>query len=241
MNKRNILKILLIASLCVVPLAIIIMANLNYNVYNPSQNNWVFLILEIIPLISTLFGIIYRKDNGIVNIIIGIMISFYFIMFGSSWITDNTKVEYKEIYKYKDILEIELPREGNAYLLKNVTDAYIENEYNILDIDYDEKYSKKLINNIKNNNNFIISKELDKKLIKYISVSQRTTSDNKLLVYDEDILDYESYYMIYNKTLDIYNEPIKKAGKYELYVIRYLPESRHLSICYYTYLKKDKK
>ena len=240
-DRKELLKYLWIASLCTVPIALMLMVKVDYNLFNTVEHNWIFLVLEIIPLLSIIMGIVYRKDNGIINIIIGGIISFYFISFGLAWIFDNPKVDYKKVNEYKNILDIELPPKGEANFNEYEEDYFVHFNYNELDIDYMEEYRKELLKSIQHNDHYVISNNLNKKLIKYIPANQRITHDNSFLLQDEDLLNYESYYMIYNKTTNTYNEHITDAGKYDLYVVRYIPQNGHLSISNYTYIKKAKK
>ena len=75
-DRREFLKYLWIASLCTIPIALMLMVKMDYNLFNTVEHNWIFLVLEIIPLLSMIMGIIYRKDNGIINIVISGIISF---------------------------------------------------------------------------------------------------------------------------------------------------------------------
>lgn len=240
-DSKEFLKYLWIASLCTVPIALMLMVKMDYNLFNTVEHNWIFLVLEIIPLLSMIMGIIYRKDNGIINIVISGIISFYFISFGIAWIFDNPKVDYNKVNEYRDILNVKLPPKGEANFNEYEGDYFVRFNYNELDIDYENKYREALLKSIKQNNHYIISNNLNKKLIKYIPANQRITHDNSFLLQDEDLLNYESYYMIYNKTTDNYNDQITKPGKYDLYVARYIPQNGHLSISNYTYIKKTKK
>ena len=64
--KKIILIIAGIMSICMplVTLGIIVKV-FNYDFNNPLEHFWVFLVTSIIPLITIIIGIIFRKEKGI--------------------------------------------------------------------------------------------------------------------------------------------------------------------------------
>ena len=125
-SKQELMKYLLVASICTIPAALVIMSKMEFNLFNPSQNFWVFLILGIIPISSIIIGIINIKDNGIANIVIGGIIAFYLISFGILGVEDNKQVKYEKVYEYNEILNIKLPEEGKAYYQHYDDDYYVD-------------------------------------------------------------------------------------------------------------------
>ncbi len=237
--KKIVLIIVGIMSICMPFFTLgIIVKVFNYDFNNPLEHFWVFLVTSIIPLITIIIGIIFRKEKGIVDIIVGSIVMVLLLLPGLSWLAGGDRtVEYEKIYEYKDILDIELPSEGKTLYNEYDGDYYTEAKgIKVIDVYYEGEYSDEILNNIKKNDKYIESNKIDAKLIQYLPVLQRIDDKGALLPDDDSVRNYLCYYMIYNKTNDLYNEEVKKKGEYEMYVVRYDHKTDHLSISNYIYV-----
>lgn len=187
---------------------------------------WVYWLFLPVPIMSIILGFKYSRVGYkcVKNIVAGIIISFSLIINGAYVFFPTHGVDYNSIYNYKDILAIDLPSTGDLliyydypYTEDNKTNftlvaAYYDNE--------DVSTTNKLIENIKNNDNwFFITKTKDQ-LKSFIFSS------------DDDV-----YYSIYNKTLNKYNVAPEESGKYEIYSMEYDISDKKLKIYKYTFHK----
>ena len=160
------------------------------------------------------------------NIVGGFIIGFLLLLYGVFSILPNTfEKDYNQINSYKDIIDAELPNNGEleiqdwgTYFDEDKTD------YLIIHAWYDKEDVSKLVNSIENNSNWILSKEIKSELKIFIPSQLRSAAD--------------AYYSIYNKTTNEYNKIPEKAGNYEIYAMKYDRSDKHLEIHKFNYSYK---
>ena len=188
---------------------------------------WVIWLWLPIPIISIILGFKYKKAGFkcTKNIVAGFIISYLLLMFGSFCFFPTLEEDYSKIYDYQDIIDLELPSKGllevqdmPTYSDANITDYTIINTY------YDEKDVNNLEEELKGNNNWILSTQIKSNLTIFIPTS---------FVLNDNI-----YYSIYNKTLDEYNSIPEEIREYEIYMMRYDKATKVLEIHNYNYLYK---
>lgn len=179
--------------------------------------NWIWMI---IPIYTIYYSYKNRKvGKTIRNIIAAIILIFVLI---PGLIPDTNKIEYKNIYKYEKMLNINFPKNGiliNEIGLDTddkkedikVTLAYYNKNINISNLEKQIKASDKWIKKEK------IDKELKKML------------PDKVLFYDD------LYILIYNNDTKEYNTTVNDEKKYEIYIAIYCKEIRTLYIYNYQY------
>ena len=101
--------------------------------------------------------------------------------------------------------------------------------YTIINAYYDKenvarKSVEDLVSSIKNNSNWMPSKEIKSELRVFIPSQLRT---------DDDV-----YFSIYNKTTNQYNTLPETTGNYEIYAMKYDISEKHLEIHKFDYLYK---
>lgn len=116
------------------------------------------LIGLVIPLLSLILGIIYNQKgiNCVKNIVIGvIMCGLILIMSSFSLLSKTFETDYSKISVYKDIINIELPKNAKytnikwdkSYLKNNISSSVKFEDKNESDIFYDK---------VKNNDNWFV-------------------------------------------------------------------------------------
>jgi hypothetical protein len=227
-NGMLILFIFNILSLLGVLLTFLLVNTISPKVgFNFIKNMWVCFIWLPIPIISTVLGYKYH-DAGFKctkNIISGFIIGFILIALGSLCFIPSFEEDYKEIDNYKEIISIDLPKDG--ILEVENWGKYFENDksnYKIININYsknDKNSIKKLDKNIKNSDKWILSTSMKS----YLKILQPTEfKSNKNL-----------YYSIYNKTTNQYNVLPDEYGKYEIYAMKYDISSKKMVIHNFNY------
>lgn len=168
---------------------------------------WLFLP---IPILSIILGYRYKK-LGIKctkNIVAGYIISVLLILYGSfCLISFSDSKDYSEINSYKKIINAPLPKKGKLELFKwdYNSDRNKTNSKTIY-INYFNEDTEKLEENIKQNETWILSTQIDEKL--RFLVPYYETGEN-------------IYISIYNKTLNEYNTLPADFGNYKIYTMVY--------------------
>ena len=187
------------------------------------------LIGLVIPLLSLILGIIYNQKgiNCVKNIVIGIiMCGLILIMLSFSLLSKTFETDYSKISVYKDIINIELPKNAKytnikwdeSYLKNNISSSVKFEDKNESDIFYDK---------VKNNDNWILYKNVSTILNNFIPSSLVCHSDDRC------------YYSIYIDELNKYNTIPPETGDYHIKTLMYDPDISTLKIedFEYTYKK----
>lgn len=187
-----------------------------------AQNTWVFWLWLPIPLLSIVLGFKYKKE-GIKctkNIIAGFIMAFLLLIYGSFSLLPSFEVDYKEIYQYSNILNIELPKDGKLISY----DVDYEEDFGTVTIyqsNYEDNDISELEEQIKNSQNWLSGNELKSELKVFIPAMM-------------PIADYR-YFSIYNKTTNEYNTMPKETGKYKIYVMMLDKVNKQLEINEFEY------
>lgn len=189
-------------------------------IYAQYKDKWIFLLFMIIPISSIILGIKY-KDKGYKctkNIVAGAIITF--LLATQAFHSSPSIKDYSKINDYKDILNIEVPKEGmlEFYDYGFFGDSGADN-YQRIYIYYDKNIN--LENSLKKSNTWEISTKIDPKLKELMPRS----------VTQED----SSYISIYNSTTKEYNILPKENGVYQIYVMKYRLNDKTLEIHQYDY------
>lgn len=187
--------------------------------FNFSKNMWVFWCWLPIPILSIILGFKYKKAGFkcTKNIVGGFIIGFLLLIFGSCSNLPTFSVDYSNINDYKEIIDAELPDNGNLEMIYWGT--YFDEdktEYSVINAYYDKENVEKLVKSIENNEKWVLSKEIKTELKVFIPSQLRS--------------DYDAYYSIYNKTTNQYNLLPEISGNYEVYAMKYDKSDKHLEI-----------
>lgn len=191
---------------------------------NFTKNMWVFWCFLPIPILSIVLGYKYKKAGFkcTKNIVGGFIVGFFLLIYGFLCLIPGFSQDYEQINKYRNIIDATLPENGEleiqewgTYFDEDKTNYVIINAY------YDKEDVDDLVESIKNSNNWILEKEIKSNLKIFIPYGLQKNEN--------------SYYSIYNKTTNQYNEIPEKSGNYEIYVMRYDINSKQLEIHTFNY------
>ena len=183
--------------------------------------NWIWMI---IPIYTIYYSYKNRQVGKAIRNIIAAVILILVLIPGL--IPDNDKVEYKNIYKYEEMLNINFPKNG---ILINKTGLDIDDNKD--DIRIDLAYYKKSINISKLENQIKKSKQWTKK----------ENVGKKLYKILPDIVrfDDEQYILVYNNDTKEYNTPLEENKIYDIYTAIYYKKYRAIYIYHYQYNNKE--
>ena len=245
-NKRNVMKIeeyphsrfikngMIILFIVTIASLWLALASLSIvNVINPqhgfnfTKNTWVFWCFLPIPILSIILGFKYKRAGFkcTKNIVGGFIIAFLLIVYGAFCLMPTFSVDYDEIDKYRDIVDAELPSNGELEIQD--WDTYFDEdktEYSIIYAYYNKENVNDLVSSIENSNNWILSKDIKSVLRIFIPSTLYSDAD--------------AYYSIYNKTTGQYNSLPEVAGDYEIYAMKYDISDKHLEIHKFKYSYK---
>lgn len=187
---------------------------------------WGMLLALPIPLASFILGIKYRKRilGTNKNIIIGAIMTIILCSISLiSLFLPTYNIEYNNIYKYQDIINIKLPTSGeytriewdSSYLLNHVS-----NKVKFKNNDETNKF----YNDLKDNDNWITKDQMSTNLGVFIPEGLICYSQNE-----------KCYYSIYNVELNEYNSIPKNTQNYNIKAMMYDPEINTFKIEEYTY------
>lgn len=195
--------------------------------FNFTKNTWVFWCWLPLPLLSIILGFKY-KNAGFKctkNIVGGFIIGFLLLMYGSFCLFPTFSQDYSKIDNYRNIIDAKLPDNGELEIQDWGT--YFDEDktnYTIINAYYDKEDVSNLVSSIENNSNWILSKEIKSEL--------------KILIPSQLRSDDDSYYSIYNKTINEYNTLPEMSGNYEIYAMKYDKSDKQLEIHKFNYLYK---
>lgn len=185
------------------------------------KDKWIYLLFMTIPISSIILGIKY-KDKGYKckkNIVGGAIITFFLITHVFICCSPFIK-DYSKINDYKDILNIELPKEGMLEVLDiGKYNPYTSSEDQRIYVYYDKNTN--LENSLKNSKTWELSTKISPELKDLIP---KTMTQEK-----------SSYISIYNGTTNEYNKLPTEKGVYKIYVMKYYLDDKTLEIHQYDY------
>lgn len=192
--------------------------------FNYIKNVWVLWCWLPIPITSIVLGYKYRKAGFkcTKNIVAGYIVGFLLIIYGSFSLFPTYEEDYSKIYDYRNIVNVNLPVNGELEI-QNWGTYFDEDKtnYTIINAYYDKEDVSNLEYSIKNNSNWMPSKEIRSELRIFIPSQLRTDND--------------AYFSIYNKTTNQYNTIPNDAGNYEIYAMKYDISAKHLEIHKFDY------
>lgn len=189
-----------------------------------TSTTFVYWLWLPIPILSIILGYKYKK-MGIKctkNIVSGYIIGLLLILHGSFCLINlSASKDYSEINSYKEIINAPLPNNGKLELFKwdyNSDDN--QTNCKTIYINYSNENTEKLEENIRLNDTWVLSTEIEEKL-KFL-VPGYITGKN-------------IYFSIYNKTLNEYNSLPTNAGNYKIYTMMYDTSKKLLQIDEFNY------
>ena len=189
------------------------------------KNMWAFWCLLPIPILSIVLGFKYRKEGFkcTKNIVGGFIIGLLLVAYGSFCLFPLFSVDYSKIYDYKDIIDATLPNNGTLEIQD--WDTYFDQDktdYRIINAYYNQEDVSELEKSIENNNNnWILSTEINSEL--------------KIFIPSQLLADDDAYYSIYNATTKEYNTLPESIKTYEIYAMKYDKSTKLLEIHQFKY------
>lgn len=194
--------------------------------FNLMKNNWAYFCLLPVPILSIILGYKFNKI-GIKckkNIVAGFIMCFILIFSGFPYFIENSekKEEYKEIYKYQNIINLQLPNNGEIDIYNwGPTSMEDMDNYREIFVYYDNEDVAILEKDIENNPNWFLYTEIKSNL--KIMIPIILSGDN------------DAYYCIYNNTTNQYNALPNEPGVYEIYAMKYDQSNKELDIHIFDY------
>lgn len=236
-NKQNIEKLLL--SLFIITLFSFVGACLSFRfmiIDKPAilSNDyiWVFWLWLPFSVLSIILGFKYKKQGFKCNknIIAGFIIGVSLLAFGSfSFIFPSIKIEYNNINKYTDILNVHFP--NNGILTQEKYDTLFDEDKKNITIT--QAFYKKTDNINKLEKDIVDGKN-------WIEVSKLKTNLKVLIPFQLRNPNCEScYYLIFNEDTKEYNKIPNSQGNFHIYVSLYDLDNKILNIndFYYEFKK----
>ncbi len=184
----------------------LIVSSIMNELTNSTNYMWVFYCLIPIPLLSIILGIIFRLKGlkCTKNIVGGIIITIILLIYGSFSLYPVLNEGYDNIYKYKDIIGINIPKKSISSDITKYSGVIDKNKYNFITmtVKYNYEDNSNIILSIENNPNWVSSVNYDKSMKEFFSSTFKK--------------DKHVYYSIYNMTTNEYNALPKKDGKYKI-------------------------
>ncbi len=192
------------------------------------KSAWLFWLWLPIPITSIAIGYRYKK-RGLdcsKNIISGFIISILLIGLGCfsllPYSFNEVDSNYEIIDNYRQIMGVSIPDTGQlrtttmkSFNLKNISNLEITT------VNYSSEDTNMLANEIKNNNNWVLSTEL--------------SSEFKKLLPSTFIVNSNIYYLFYNKNLNEYNTIPLASGTYNICSMKYDISKKTLIIYSFDY------
>lgn len=197
--------------------------------YRPG-NEWIIWIWLIIPVLSIILGVKYKKEgfkttkNIVAGVIVTILYFAFVFMYAMflffDYLPKDNQIDITEINKYQDIIDIEIPSSDASKTKTDYKDFYFNGnmssviENNIYFAGYEKGFNS-FEKQMDESNKWIIGEDLSSIFAIFTNVGQ---------------INEETYYMFYNETLDEYNTLPKESGNYHIYSITYDKEEKLLKI-----------
>jgi len=176
-----------------------------------------------IPILSIILGFVFQKKGykTLKNIILGFVITFIFVTFGSFWIVSNSyKIELREdeIKEFERIIGFKIPRQ-NVHFKVNWDTSFLDNHSTSYISFTDKTIAKAFYQQVENNEKWIEEKKLDLNLKSLIPETLECTSIND-----------SCYYLTFIREDSLYNFAPLDSGLYHLYIMNYNPLTNTLQI-----------
>ena len=180
-----------------------------FNVFkNTIESNLIFdyyewsLLLIIFPTALYILALRLKRIgiNCKLSIVCAIITGSIITFVSMGYENYKTRIDYKTFSKYKNILNIEIPKNGMYFMVNEDEDMLLSAYYK------DENDAKKILEEIKNNNNWGTIYNLDIELHDYLT--ENGNND-------------DCYYSIYDETTNTYDVPLRKKGKHVIYSMSY--------------------
>ena len=187
--------------------------------------SWIDWIWMIIP-IFTIFYSYKNKENKFfkMNIIVGVIATFLLFFGGLFAFVPNDRVDYKEILKYENVLQLKLPKTGILVYEQSSDINSSINDLTDMTAYYNKKVSiKDLDKQIKNSKVWINKKDLDKDLNKQFPLVVKMNDFDDL------------YVSFYNTDTKQYNTKIEASVNQHVILTVYCKRTRSISLYEYTY------
>ncbi len=195
-----------------------------YHGFNFLKNAWVFWCWLPIPILSIFLGFKYRNDDFKCkkNIVGGFIIGFLLLGYGSFCLFPTFSADYSKIEAYKNIIDAKLPENGELEI-QNWGTSFEDDktEYTIINAYYEKEDVTNLVNSIKKNNHWILSKNIKSEL--------------KTLLPSQLYSDKDAYFSIFNNTTKEYNTLPEETGNYEIFAMKYDKSDKCLEIHQFKY------
>lgn len=225
----SLMNLLFKISICSILLSLLLVAILNsinpLHGINVFRYFWVFICFIPFPLLLIILGYQYKRKglNCNKNITGGFIIFLILILFGLISFSSEFNQDYKKIDEYRDIINADLPHNGEIEIRSwdNCIDDDKTNCSNIK-VYYDNQNIDNLIISIKNNNNWILSKNIESELKKLFPSDLKVGDD--------------SYILIYNETTEEYNTLPDKNGTYVFDIMKFDSFDKKLEIYKFNYI-----
>ena len=227
-NKGNkILNVIFLINI-LLTLIIICFARQNFITYK-TEEMWKILNFFPLVILLLLFTIKLKKTNVRFNtkktLFSSIIIILIILFFSIYSLKPYSKKNYNDIFKYENIMGLELPSKGileKQLIPKSTIYMSDTSEYHVYF--YDENIEK-IENDISNSDIWIDNNSLEEEL--------------KIFVEDEFFDDVTRYYLIYNIDTKEYNCLPSKNGKYRYYLMEFSRYNKILKIKKFNYLYEE--
>lgn len=202
----------------------------NVHGFEFTKSAWIYWCFLPIPILSIILGFKYN-GKGLKcskNIVSGFIMGILLLIYGAFSLFPTYSEDYNKIYEYKEIISVNIPNNGDLEIIEWGTYfGQDKTEYVVINAYYDEEDTSNLETEIKNSNNWFLSKN--------------SNSDLKIFIPITFVEKDNEYYLIYNKTLNEYNKIPSTSGNYECYVMRYNTSEKIMEIhkFKFNYIKED--
>ncbi len=190
---------------------------------------WGGLLCLPIPILSIVLGIIYKR-RGLKctkNIVAGIIITIILIQESSFSFLFNFQADYKEIDKYRDVIKVSLPENGNFTKIK-WDESYLLDHISNYAIFTNSSESSKFYSDIKDSVFWITKDSINTNLNNFVPSSLICESKKE-----------PCYYLVYIKEIESYNKIPDESGKYHVNTMMYDPSKATLDIEEFSYEYKN--
>ena len=233
-NKRKILSILFILTLITPIIAVTTLvkyADVNDKIGKGilgHYDSYSLILLFFLPLslICFILGFINKKERfALKNIIIGLIVSMLLIWFSliPALFFNNDSYDYKNIFNYEKILDIDLPQDGYITKYNYKDNLFYKNDIKSnITVYYKNVDTSRLENSIINNSKWMLSSNINYEDLKVLYNSFYYKNDNL-------------YILVYNETLNEYNKQPTEKGNYNFLIVTYRFKNKLLHIFEYNY------
>lgn len=197
-----------------------------------NMHYWIVWLFIPIPLLSIILGKKYKKlgYHCKKNIVAGIIVLFYLIWMGSSFLTTNNLYDddYQMVLQYENIIGVKLPKKAQVENMKEMQSISFSSNVIVKSSSYVHFYKsdyKKMNEMISNNQNWQLQQYLNSDIQNLISLVMPTMAIN------------DGYYSIYIEETNKYNEMPGENGTYNIYIMYYDSAYHDLGIDKISYFK----